>query len=154
MNILPYRLIFLFFTLIISACESNIQPKHLTGVWKVDSAYTYYNGFDFMETKPGSDWATYVYDEEGLVKEIKYGSFMSYFYSIRPKDTLILRSTRGGDEVVFQILKLNRDQMVLKKTREPIFQGGNQTRYEIRYFSRTEMPKEENIPFDDPRKSN
>lgn len=136
----------------LTACDNAPRQKSILGAWKVDSTYTYYNGFDYVQRTEGSDWATCLYEEEGTMKEIKYGSFQSYFFVFPSRDSLVLRSTSGGDDVGFQVLKLKGDRMVLKKSKSPIFGGDNQERYEIRFFSRTTAPAEEVMPFSDPRK--
>ncbi len=137
--------------LVVFGCESLPRPHDLVGAWKVDSTYTFYNGFDYLQREAGSDWATYVYDDAGLMKEIKYGSYQSYFYEWKAMDSLQISSTRGGAATVFAVLYLDREKLVLKKTKTPIFNGPAQQRYEIRYLSRTEMPSEAAIPFTDPR---
>lgn len=133
-------------------CQKGTNQQALVGAWQVDSTYSFYNGFGYTQTEAGSDWATYVYDEAGIMKEVKYGSFQSYFYELLASDTLTVRPTQGGDPSIFNILELNADRMVLKKNKKPVFSGGNQERYEIRFFSRTAMPEESAIPFSDPRK--
>ena len=135
----------------LNSCKQEFKQQDLIGAWKVDSTYSYYNGFDYNQTQEGRDWATYVYTQEGVMKEIKHGSFRSYFFTFHPVDSLNMRSTQGGDEFGFKILELSQRRMVLKKIKAPIFGGANQSRYEIRYLSRTEVPKDEALPFNDPR---
>lgn len=86
------------------------------------------------------------------MKEIKYGSFQSYFFEFEGGDTIWHKPTAGGEQIAFKILQLNQDHLVLKKSKNPIFSGGNQERYEVRYFSKTEMPEQDALPFTDPRK--
>ncbi|UBM59148.1 hypothetical protein LAG90_00550 [Marinilongibacter aquaticus] len=137
-----------------SSCEHQANKQDLIGAWKVDSTFTFYNGFSYTQTDEGSDWATNVYGEDGMMKEIKYGSYQSYRFWIKTPDTLMLEASQGGRNSAFAILKLNKNQLVLRKDKQPIFPGRNQTRYEIRYFSRTEAPTDSLIPFKDPRKTN
>lgn len=138
--------------LTLSACRQTFQPEDLIGAWKVDSTYSYYNGFDYLQTKDGGDWATYWYESNGQMKEIKYGSYQTYLYHFRESDSLSVRPASGGMPSNFQILFLNANRLVLKKSKKPTFPGGKQTRYEIRYLSRTDQPTVEAIPFSDPRK--
>lgn len=133
-------------------CTSPDREELIIGAWQVDSTYSYYNGFNYVQRKAGPDWATYVYDEEGIMKEIKFGSFQSYFFEFYSRDSIIVRPTQGGDETNFEILQLNAQKMVLKKNMQPIFNGPKQERYEIRFFSRTDLPEAASIPFSDPRK--
>ncbi|MCB0629794.1 MAG: hypothetical protein R2824_02110 [Saprospiraceae bacterium] len=133
------------------ACRPQAPVERLLGAWKVDSTYTYYNGFSYTQREEGSDWATYVYEPDGIMKEIKYGSFQSYFFDWQGKDTIALRSTQGGDKLYFQVLSLDPQTLVLKRSRSPIFSGNNQERYEIRFLSRTDVPEADLVPFSDPR---
>lgn len=135
-----------------TSCSHKSNPPHLIGAWKIDSTFSYYNGFTYTQREEGSDWATYVYEPEGLMKEIKYNSYQSYFFEWHTSDTLTLRPTKGGNNQYFEVLKLNRKSLVLKKIMQPIFGGNNQLRYEIRFLSKTDLPKDEAIPFNDPRK--
>lgn len=133
------------------SCQSSPKKEALVGNWQVDSTYTYYNGFDQVQREPGSDWATYVYDPEGMMKEIKYGSYQSYFYEWVAEDSLLVTSTNGGTGARFAVLLLNEDRLILKKDKSPVFSGAGQERYEVRYLSRTAAPVEEAMPFSDPR---
>lgn len=136
----------------LAACQAPSGREALIGAWKVDSTYSYYNGFSYSQVEEGSDWATYVYEADGVMKEIKYGSFQSYFFDFPGPDSLRIRATTGGEPIHFEVLELNDDRLVLKKHKAPIFGGNKQERYEIRFFSRTEPPKEDAIPFQDPRR--
>ena len=133
-------------------CAYSPKEETIIGAWKVDSTFTYYNGFTYVERESGSDWATYVYEENGIMKEIKYGSFQSYHFDWTSKDSIKLQPTIGGDPFYFKVMGLNADRMALKKSKAPIFSGKNQERYEIRYFSRTTLPASDQVPFKDPRK--
>lgn len=133
---------FIILAIIISflfSCKQKAHEKLVLGAWKVDSTYNFYNGFEMRETEDGSDWATYVFDDQGIVKEIKYGTFRSYQYRFNDNKMIWLLE-EYAEESEFEILKLFGNQMVLKKVKPPVFPGDNQVRYEIRYFSRTETP--------------
>lgn len=146
--------LFFFGCLIISMftnCNRKPNREYLIGAWKVDSAYTYYNGFEHVKTTGGSDWATYVYGRDGIMKEIKYDSYQSYTFEWCARDSIRIRSTKGGDDNYFKVLRLGSDLLTLKKDKDPIFKGENQNRFEVRYMSRTEIPQEDLQPFDDPR---
>ena len=138
-----------------SDCSNRSKAKLIQGTWKIDSAYTFYNGYDFVQKSSNGNWPTYHYNAEGIVKEIKSGTFQSYLYSFNDRmDTLLFYPTRGGKEIKYTILKLRKDQMILKRSRDPIFKGKNQERYEIRYFSATDDPDQYLTPFGDPRELN
>jgi len=121
---------------ILWSCDSSYSEQDIVGIWHVDSAYTYYNGFSNM-VLDSTGWARYAYLEDGNMKEIKEGSYKPFLYEI-VGDTLIHRKPNGQLFTSYQIFKLTADQMVLKKEKPPIFQGGNQERYEIRYFTKGE----------------
>ncbi|GAA5220278.1 hypothetical protein [Membranihabitans marinus] len=132
-------------------CEQKPYKPFLLGAWKVDSTYSYYNGFSYTERKSGGDWAKNIYSEDGLMKEVKYQTFQSYHYSWQGLDTIVLRSTSGGQPIYYQLLGLTQEQLILKKTKRGLFSEIDGERYEIRYMSRTNLPSEEIIPFVDPR---
>lgn len=134
---------------LLSCQREKLKRMDIEGAWKIDSSYTFYNGFEQKQMTSTGNWPIYVF-EDGIVKEIKSGSFRSFFYSLKT-DTLILRPTQGGEENYFSVLSLEKDQMILKKTKLPLFKGNGQNRYEIRYFSRTETPKDSLVLFMDPR---
>ncbi|WP_149277665.1 hypothetical protein [Pareuzebyella sediminis] len=151
---LPLNLMILGAFILIGSCKKYPKQRNLIGAWKIDSTYTYYNGFTYTQKEEGADWATYVYDKDGIMQEIKYGSFQSYHYSIKEhSDTLLLKATQGDKISELKVLGLTKERMILRKDKSPLFSGNNQKRYEIRYYSRTQPPKENLIPFKDPRKN-
>lgn len=111
------------------------------GAWKVDSTYTFYNGFDFTEKQDGFDWAVLLYEPNNLVKEIKYGTYRQHQYEWIGRDSLVFKDFHGNIASAFSVLKLNDVQLVLRKSKAPLFKGANQNRFEVRYFSRTEIPE-------------
>lgn len=124
------------------SCQQNAPEKLILGAWKVDSTYNFYNGFEYRQTDDGRDWAIYLYDNNGMVKEIKYGTYRPYEYHFN-KDTLIwIPKYDEPTEILFQILALTKNRMVLKRSKDPVFAGNRQIRYEIRYFSRTDPPQD------------
>jgi hypothetical protein len=152
--ILPVVFMLLCFVATLQSCKPYPKKEKLVGAWQVDSTFTYYNGFSYTQRDDGKDWATYVYSTDGMMKEIKYGSFQSYFYDFNPtKDTLILEPTQGGTVAKLAILGLTAKRLILRKEKKPLYEGKGQKRYEIRYFSRTTMPADSLIPFKDPRKT-
>ena len=133
------------------ACESKKPHNLIVGAWKIDSTYTYYNGFDFTRRASDRNWATYVYEKDGMMKELKTGHFRQYFFELPSKDTLVVSAAQGGENARFNILHIDEHQMTLKKSRKPVFPGGKQERYEIRYFSRIPLPADSLTLFGAPR---
>lgn len=128
----------LFFCLL--SCD---RPRHkdlILGAWKVDSSYTFYNGFGYSKKGEGRDWAVLFFDQENTVKEIKFGTYRLHQFDFIGKDSLILHEPKQGETSRFKIKKLNDRNLTLLKHKPPIFPGDNQLRYEIRYYSRTETP--------------
>jgi hypothetical protein len=64
--------------------------------------------------------------------------FRFFLYELHTQDTLVHRRLDAKIFEKFLILKLDEDQLVLKKDLSPLFKGNNQERYEIRYFSSVE----------------
>lgn len=135
----------------ICSCQPLPRNEVLIGAWKVDSTYMYYNRFSYTDRKGGPDWAVYVYDSIGVMKEVKFDSYQTYFYELKG-DSMMIRPTQGGDDIRFEILELEKDRLILKKKKQPVFKGENQERYEIRFLSRTVVPEGLGVPFTDPRK--
>ncbi len=117
-----------------SSCKKFDKKLYLVGTWKVDSAFTYYNGFANIDLD-SSRWAEYEYLLDGQMKEIKEGSFLPYTYELE-RDSLIHNKTNGERFQTYEILQLAPNRMVLRKEKVPIFSGQGQLRYEIRYFSK------------------
>lgn len=105
------------------------------GAWKVDSVYSFYNGFSYWDKDEGADWATYVYHEDGKMDEVKFDNPRHYRYLLS-QDTLYwesLSETGGG---WFRVLELSPQKMVLRKEKAPMFGDEKEERYEIRFFSK------------------
>ena len=122
------------------SCNFTPPEQQILGAWKVDSTFTYYNGFGFTDKKEDQDWAVLLYEEDGTVKEVKFSTFRQHHYELIGKDSLVFRDGNGNPAGVFKILKLDEQHLSLYKSKLPIFAGANQSRYEIRYFSRTNRP--------------
>lgn len=112
------------------------DPSDLTGTWRIDSAYAYYNGFGHayydMTVKP-----SYEFQEDGKLKMTINDESRYQHFNFIPPDTLILASDNGNARVRYQIIVLTANNLVLKEEKKPLFkEGGSQERYELRYFSR------------------
>ena len=133
-------LLLVLLAIILLGCHARVPEQELLGAWKVDSTYTFYNGFDYTEREEGKDWAVLQYNRDGRVREIKFGTFRQHRYEVIGSDSLVFKNAGGEVTTAFKILKLNNRALHLYKKKAPLFAGANQERFEIRYFSRTEPP--------------
>ncbi|MGC3945159.1 MAG: hypothetical protein QM762_11710 [Chryseolinea sp.] len=116
------------------ACTPADPHKEIQGTWKIDSVYTFYNGFGRMETTI-VDLEEYTYLADGQVDVSWSGTTRNMRYDLSTQDTL--KYFENQHEVSrYQIVKLGEGRMVLRKDKPPLFSGGSQERYEVRYFSR------------------
>ena len=116
------------------SCSGKDPHQAIQGTWKIDSVFTFYNGFGSMETTI-VDLEQYTYLPDGRVDVSWSGTTRSMLYDLSTQDTL--KYFENKHEVSrYQILKLGGDRMVLRKDKPPLFSGAKQERYEIRYFSR------------------
>ncbi|ULQ53277.1 hypothetical protein [Flavihumibacter fluvii] len=116
-----------------SACNASTETG-IIGSWRIDSIYDNYNGFSFTNRDP-SPREVYEYRPDNTVLRKGMGEEKLYFYKV--KDTILtlsVNNTSPGDD--FTILHIDRQQLAIKKNKKPLFPGKNQTRYEVRYFSR------------------
>ncbi len=143
----PHHLLPLaFLALLVFGCHPTDPPRDIIlGDWKVDSTYSYYNGFARRQYREGADWATYRFRPDSTLLEIKFGTHRDYRYSIHG-DTLFWDRESDRSGVHFRILALTPDRLVLRKDKPPLLPGTEQDRYEVRYFSRTDAP-DDSVPF-------
>lgn len=130
-----YLVLILFSLFLFSHCQPGYREKQLVGTWKVDSLYSFYNGFDFWQYDEGADWATYIYHADGKMEEMRYDAPRHFRYYLSG-DTLYWESLQEPGGGYFQVLALHRDRMVLRKDKVPMFGDQQEERYEIRFFSR------------------
>jgi len=132
-----YQLVFL---LLIGLCQCQTslssQERKLTGEWKIDSIYQYVNGFSLTKRIPERDWSTFEYLPAGIMAEKREEQQKRYRYQLVAADSLIYTDSTGTLLSGFRILKLDDQQLVLKKVRQPFLSGKNQHLYEIRFFSK------------------
>ncbi len=127
------------------ACDDKgrIAKKEIIGPWQVDSALIYYNGLSHVQIEEGHDWGLYVFSQDSILRESKFGTYRSFYYGFNENDSLYLSPTNAHDTIAFQIIMLSKEQMALKMPKAPIFKSsGPQERFEIRYYSRTSAPTE------------
>jgi len=125
---------FFFLAFISFSCNSGVDQKKLHGAWRIDSLYDFYNGFTYMNRNP-QPAEVHVYKGEHTMLRRGMGHEKPYYYSIEDKQ-LMISDTVGAPASPYIILRLDSNQLVLKKESEPIFPGEKQERYVIRYFTR------------------
>ncbi|MDJ1505801.1 hypothetical protein [Xanthocytophaga agilis] len=118
------------------------QPKSYTntdflGNWKTDSVYNYANGFGMPYNTPITEWGEYEYDGSGWVTERKHRQSRRLRYQVIERDSLVYQDSTGEFLSGYRIMRLNDQVLVLKKQKEPMLSGKNQTIFEMRFFSRT-----------------
>ena len=130
----PLRASALVAMMLLSACAGRDPKKEITGTWKIDSVYTFYSGFGSMETTI-VDLEQYTYLPGDQVNVSWSGTTRGLKYDLATQDTL--KYFENDREVSrYLIIKLADGRMVLRKDKPPLFAGGKQERYEIRYFSK------------------
>ncbi|WP_209332453.1 hypothetical protein [Lunatimonas salinarum] len=115
------------------ACD-HTNTEHLIGKWRLDSVQYHYNNFSHSS----SGWyqeETYEYlpTDELIVSAVN--AYMKIPYKITKGEIHHLNQL-GQTEEIYSILKLSKEMLVLKVENTPLFEGKQQSRYEIRYFSR------------------
>lgn len=125
----------LVFVLVMWGCRKNHQEM-IVGKWKIDSIYTYYNGYGMMEAD-SLDLEQYSYKENGDVNVSWLGSTKQMKYTLKGRDSLFYFEN-GSEASRYLIIGLTGQQLILKKTKKPLFNSSGQERYEVRYFSRIE----------------
>lgn len=129
------RIPLLIMTLALVACQPAQDRTQIVGHWKTDSVYRYYNGFSQTLREAASTWSRFEYFANGKIRERRGDEYHEYLYEWKEPDSLIYRSPEGEVIGQFQLLRLSRSSLVLKKSQPLIFSGEQQERYEIRYFS-------------------
>jgi len=116
-------------------CVPADKSSVIQGTWKMDSLYTYYNGFGLTK---------YDFEEQPLRHYQANGKLMMtrgeesrlFSYKVQNNDSLIHFNLNEKILDQFLIISLDQDQLILKKNVLPVFPGNNQERYEVRYFSK------------------
>jgi hypothetical protein len=114
------------------------SSKWIEGTWKIDSIYTYYNGYGFTRHDVHEE-PVHHYQPDGRLRMTKEKEFRFFFYDLPDEDTLVYRKLDKEMLEKFFIVKIDQRQLVLRKERPPVFGGGNQERYEIKYFSKVKF---------------
>jgi hypothetical protein len=121
--------------LITLQCCTVDKKSSIIGSWKVDSIYTYYNGFDFTRQDVGDEPILH-YEADGQLKMTKQEESRSFLFDISIQDTLLHRTLDNKVFDKFFIQKLDRRQLILRKELRPVFKGVQQERYEIKFLSK------------------
>ena len=126
--------VFFFLAFIAFSCNSGIDQKNLQGAWRIDSMYDFYNGFTYMNRNPQPP-EVHVYKGEHTMLRRGMGHERPYYYSI-DGNQLLISDTLGAPASPHLVLRLDSNQLVLKRESAPLFPGGKQERYIVRYFTR------------------
>lgn len=116
-----------------SQCQTrNIEDLH--GTWKVDSVYSFYNGFDM--TSPGQE-PLYHFQPDGRLRMTQDTEFRYFTYKMQG-DSLTYSTLEDKRVDGLLIVAMNDRHLVLKKQKSLLFKGNNQDRFEIKYLSKVE----------------
>ena len=119
----------------LTQCTS--REKQIQGTWKTDSILNFVNGFSHTNNSQDEHWSNFEYNNKNEVFERRKAEFRKYSYKIVSADSLVYLDSAGTILNGYQILKLDNNQLILKKDQKPYLPGKNQKLYEIRFFSRT-----------------
>jgi len=121
-------------SLFVLSCKTGVDQKKLQGAWRFDSLYDYYNGFSYMNRNP-QPAEVHVYKGANTMLRRGMGHEKTYYYQIEEKQ-IVISDSLGSSGARHLVLKLDSNQLVLKKENRPLFPGENQVKYEIRFFTR------------------
>lgn len=122
----------LFLTLLLLTQCRTKDVSSLHGTWKVDSVYSFYNGFDM--TSPGQE-PLYHFQPDGRLRMSKDKEYRYFIYKVQG-DSLVYTTLEDRRVDGLLILDVNDQQLVLKKAKSNLFKGNNQERFEIKYLSK------------------
>jgi hypothetical protein len=130
-----YKLVLIIFgSIFFHSCQNQRAPK-LIGAWQIDSVFDFYNGFTFMDTNP-TPREVHVYQPDKTMLRQGMGEEKIYYYELEGANLFIRDLPNSTVRNEQEIIRLDSTQLVLRKNKKPQFEGKNQVRYEIRYFSR------------------
>lgn len=110
------------------------DSEYLFGKWKLDSVQYHYNNFSYSNTGwYQEEIYEYLPTDELIVSAVN--SYIKIPISISGRDIHHL-DAQGEMEETYHIVWLEKKKLVLKVNNTPLFNGKNQRRYEIRYFSK------------------
>ncbi len=117
------------------SCRKNFSAEQLTGSWQTDSVYTYDNGYGLTYRDLHEEPLQH-YEQDGKVKMTMGNEFRWFNYELIQPDSLIIFNQNNKPVNKYLLLKLDEQQLVVKKQNALIFSGPGQERYEIRYLSK------------------
>jgi hypothetical protein len=126
-----FLMTFLGLSILCMQCETK-RISQLHGTWKLDSVYSFYNGFDM--TSPGQE-PLYHFQPDGRLRMSQDNEYRYFTYEIQ-NDSLLYQTLENKRIDGLLIVDLDDDQLILKKLKRPLFNSHNQERYEIKYFSK------------------
>jgi hypothetical protein len=124
------KLLVVMIAVMCSHCQWEKSDLH--GTWKLDSVYTYYNGFDM--TSPGKE-PLYHFQDDGRLRMTQGTEFRFFIYEVE-NDSLSYHTLDDQLIDAFEILDIDDNKLILKKEKKVLFTEKNQERFEIKYFSR------------------
>jgi hypothetical protein len=116
-------------------CAGPDRKVSLEGTWRMDSVYSYYNGFAFTRRNI-LDEPLHRYKSDGSLTMTLKEESRKFYFSIPVHDSLIHLAPDKSILEKFAIVTLNGHILSLRKTLNPVFKGPQQERYEVRYFSK------------------
>jgi hypothetical protein len=128
------RLLSIASVLFAVACSPTDHEPLPLGMWKIDSIYTHYNGFNFTR-KDVTDEPYVEYLPEGKLKMSKGKESRYFSYEVKT-DSLFHYLDHATEK--FVINRSDKKHLVLRRDLRPLFKEANQVRYEIRFFSKVE----------------
>jgi hypothetical protein len=128
---MKYQILFVCSVMFFARCGTR-NMSDLLGTWKVDSVYSYYNGFSMISA---SQEPLYHFQEDGQLRMTQNNEFRNFVYHVQG-DSLTYSTLDDKRVDGLLILTLNDQHLVLKKTKSHLFKGVNQERYEVKYFSK------------------
>ncbi len=121
--------------LVIFRCSHKDKESLILGAWKIDSVYSFYNGFGYTKYDVEEQPLRH-YMQDGKLIMTRDKESRTFFYRIQNNDSLMHLDQEAKDIEKFLIVKLEKEKLVLRKELSPIFKGNNQQRYELRFFSK------------------
>ena len=128
---MKFSALLIFTTFFLSQCKTR-SVEDLHGTWKVDSVYSFYNGFDMTSAV---EEPFYHFQPDGRLRMTQDLEYRYFKYSLQG-DSLTYTTLEDKRVDGLLIVDLDHDHLVLKKDKSLLFKGGNQQRFEIKYFSK------------------
>lgn len=112
------------------------ESEMICGSWKLDSLYSFYNGFGTTTSDLADEPAFRFGQDKKLVMTIGQES-RDHRYHLSDSGSLEIKTMDGTPLAAYRILKVNEYQLVLREEKRPLFKQAGQERFEIRFYSRS-----------------